>query len=92
MSFLSIHQGFIFYYQTNDPQSGKPIPVLYFFWGKTVTTPNGEIVPLLSRYVFAQNAYPKKKPRAQIVCPSCWGLIEDRYDATMLTCPHCAHD
>jgi putative DNA methylase len=80
------------YYQTNDPQSGKPIPVLYFFWVKTVTTPNGETVPLMSRYVFAQNAYPKKKPRAQIVCPICWGLIEDRYDTTMLTCPHCAHD
>jgi putative DNA methylase len=80
------------YYQTNDPQSGKPIPVLYFFWVKTVTTPNGETVPLLSRYVFAQNAYPKKKPRAQIVCPICWGLIEDRYDTTMLTCPHCDHD
>jgi putative DNA methylase len=80
------------YYQTNDPQSGMPIPVLYFFWVKTVTTPNGETLPLLSRYVFAQNAYPKKKPRAQIVCPICWGLIEDRYDTTMLTCPHCAHD
>jgi putative DNA methylase len=80
------------YYQTIDPQSGKPIPVLYFFWVKTVTTPDGETVPLLSRYVFAQNAYPKKKPRAQIVCPICWGLIEDRYDTTMLTCPHCAHD
>jgi putative DNA methylase len=80
------------YYQTNDPQSGKPIPVLYFFWVKTVTTPNGETVPLLSRYVFAQDAYPKKKPRAQIVCPICWDLIEDRYDTTLLTCPHCAHD
>lgn len=80
------------YYQTNDPQSGKPIPVLYFFWVKTVSTPDGETVPLLSRCVFAQNAYPKKKPNAQIVCPMCWGLIEDRYDTTMLTCPHCAND
>lgn len=79
------------YYQTRDPQSGEHIPVLYFFWVKTVTTPDGETVPLLSRYVFAQDAYPKKKPRAQIVCPNCWGLIEDRYDTTALTCPHCAH-
>ena len=79
------------YYQTCDPQSGKYIPVLYFFWVKTVTTPDGEIIPLLSRYVFAQDAYPKKKPRAQIVCPTCWDLIEDRYDATVLTCPHCSH-
>ena len=79
------------YYQTRDPKTGVLIPVLYFFWVKTVATPDGETIPLLSRYVFAQDAYPKKKPRAQIVCPQCWGLIEDRYDATALACPHCAH-
>lgn len=79
------------YYQARDPRTGNLIPVLYYFWCKTVTTPKGEVVPLLSRYVFAQDAYPKKKPRAQIVCPGCWGLIENRYDATALTCPHCAH-
>jgi putative DNA methylase len=81
-----------YYYQTCDPQSGEHISVLYFFWAKTVITPDGEIVPLMSRYVFAQDAYPKKKPRAQIVCPICWELIEDRYDATELTCPHCTHN
>lgn len=79
------------YYQTRDPLSGELIPVLYFFWVKTITTPDGETVPLLSRYVFSQDAYPKKRPRAQIVCPSCWGVFEDRYDATNLTCPHCAY-
>lgn len=79
------------YYQTRDPQSGNLIPVLYFFWVKTLKTPEGEVVPLISRYVFAQDAYPKKKPRAQIVCPCCWGLIEDRYDVTDVTCLHCAH-
>ncbi len=57
------------YYQTTDPLSGASIPVLYFFWCKTVTTATGECIPLFSRYVFAQNAYPKKKPRAQVVCP-----------------------
>lgn len=78
------------YYQTRDPKTGKLIPVLYYFWVKTVTTPEGEVIPLLPRYVFSQDAYPKKKPRAQIVCPSCWGLTEDRYDITMLCCQHCA--
>lgn len=77
------------YYQTRDPLSGKLIPVLYFFWVKMVATPDGETVPLLSRYVFSQDAYPKKKPKAQIVCPNCWAVIEDRYDATDLECPHC---
>nr|MBA3534851.1 hypothetical protein [Ardenticatenales bacterium] len=79
------------YYQSVDPQTGEPIPVLYFFWVKTVTTPEGEVIPLFSRYVFSQNAYPKKKPKAQIICPNCWGIIEERYDALDLECPQCAH-
>src|SRR5205823_424158 len=69
------------YYQTRDRNTGKLIPVLYFFWVKTVTTPAGEVVPLFDRYVFAQDAYPKKKPKAQIVCPACWNIIEGRYDS-----------
>lgn len=80
------------YYQTRDPQTGELIQVLYYFWVKTVTTPEGESIPLLSRYVFSQNAYPKKKPRAQIVCPCCWGILEDRYDSTNLHCQHCGHE
>lgn len=79
------------YYQTRDPQTGELIPVLYFFWVKTLVTPDGETVPLLSRYVFSQDAYPKKKPKAQIVCPNCWNIIEGLYDMTELPCPHCAH-
>ena len=79
------------YYQTRDLQTGELIPVLYYFWVKMVTTPEGEVIPLLSRYVFSQDAYPKKKPRAQIVCPGCWGVLEDRYDATNLHCQHCGH-
>lgn len=79
------------YYQTRDPSTGELIPVLYYFWVKTVTTPEGEVIPLLSRYVFSQDAYPKKKPRAQIVCPSCWDVFEDRYDATNLQCLRCSH-
>lgn len=80
------------YYQTRDPQTGELIPVLYYFWVKMVTTPEGEVIPLFSRYVFSQDAYPKKKPRAQIVCPGCWGVLEDRYDATDLRCQHCGHE
>ncbi len=79
------------YYQTRDPQTGETIPVLYFFWVKTVITPEGETIPLLSRFVFAQDAYPKKKPKAQIICPSCWNISEDRFDATSLVCTHCAY-
>jgi len=79
------------YYTTRDPRSGELIPVLYYFWVKIVRTPGGETVPLFSRFVFSQDAYPKKKPKAQIVCARCWGVFEDRYDATEATCPTCNH-
>lgn len=79
------------YYQTRDHLTGELIPVLYFFWVKILNTPDGETVPLFDRYVFSQDAYPKKKPKAQIICPNCWNVIEDRYDATDLECQGCHH-
>lgn len=78
------------YYVTKDPETGLYIPVMYFFWTTVVVTPSGEEVPLMSRYVFSQDAYPKKKPKAQIVCPGCWSVFEGRYDSTETKCPHCA--
>lgn len=80
------------YYQTRDPETGALIPVLYAFWVKVLDTPCGEEVPLFSRYVFAQDAYPKKKPRAQIVCPACWSIFQDRYDAIETICGDCGHN
>jgi putative DNA methylase len=77
------------YYQTCDPETGEPIPVLYFFWVTIVETPEGETIPLFSNYVFSRDAYPKKKPKAQIVCPECWQVSEARYDTTSLQCPYC---
>jgi putative DNA methylase len=77
------------YYQTIDPATGERIPALYFFWVKTVRTPTGETVPLFDRYVFAQDAYSKKRPKAQIICPECWDVMEDRYDSTRITCQSC---
>jgi len=79
------------YYQTQDPDTGEMIPVLYYFWVKTVTTPGGEEIPLFSRYVFAQDAYPKKKPLSQILCPKCWNIFANQYDAQSVECPHCKH-
>lgn len=65
--------------------------MLYFFWVKTVTTPGGETLALFSRYVFAQDAYPTKKPTARLVCASCWHVFECRYDTLDVVCPHCLH-
>jgi putative DNA methylase len=77
------------FYITHDPETGEIIPILYSFWVKLLECPNGETVPLFSNYVFSKNAYPQKKPQAQIVCPDCWSIFQDRYDATNIICPQC---
>jgi putative DNA methylase len=77
------------YYKTRDPETNELIPVLYYFWVKIVITVDSESIPVFSNYVFSKNAYPNKKPKAQIICPKCWDIIEDRFDATQLICPHC---
>lgn len=79
------------YYQTRDPATGEQITVLYFFWVKTLRTPSGESIPLFSRYVFSQNAYPGKKPKAQIVCAHCWHIFENNHDANDVACPGCGY-
>lgn len=79
------------YYQTIDPLTGNSINVLYYFWIKLVTTPSGESIPLFSSYIFAKDAYPKKKPKAQIICPKCWNVIEGRYDTHIIECTSCSH-
>ena len=84
-----VRQEIAHYYTTADRETGAIIPVLYAFWVKELETSDGERVPLFSSYVFARDAYPSKRPRAQLVCPSCWSVFEDRYDATATTCPSC---
>lgn len=79
------------YYKTLDPETGEEIAVLYYFWVKQVTTPRRETVPLFNSYVFSKDAYPKKKPTARIICPSCWNINTGRYDATELVCASRAH-
>ena len=77
------------YYQTRDSETNEVIPVLYYFWVKYVVTPDGEEIPLFDKYVFSQDAYPKKKPKAQVICPSCWKVLEDRYDSVLIRCSYC---
>lgn len=77
------------YYQTQDPETGEQIPVLYYFWVKIVETPEGESIPLFSNYVFSKDAYPHKKPKSQIICPRCWEIITDRFDSIKTHCFHC---
>lgn len=77
------------FYKKLHPVTGEECQVLYFFWVKMVTTPAGKQLPLFSNYVFSRNAYPSKKPISQIICPTCYGINQGRYDAEELTCYKC---
>lgn len=81
-----------FYYTKQHPRTGEQCQVLYYFWVKVVSLPNGTEIPLFSNYVFSKNAYPKKKPQAQIICPHCWEVIQNRYDLEHLSCLSCKNE
>ncbi|RYG12174.1 MAG: hypothetical protein EOO07_19475, partial [Chitinophagaceae bacterium] len=75
------------YYKTQI--DGAECDVLYFFWVKQVKIEDNNI-PLFSSYIFSKNAYPKLKPNAKVVCPSCEAIFTCRYDSINETCPDCS--
>lgn len=71
---------------------GEECEVLYHFWVKVVSCLVCRTeVRLFPSYVFARHAYPSRQPTARIVCPSCWGISDGRYDSTDHGCPHCGN-
>ena len=61
--------------------------VLYYFWVATASCPTcADEVRLFDSHVFSKNAYVKRVPKAQIVCPDCLDVIEGRYDFTETRC------
>ncbi|GAB2445537.1 DUF1156 domain-containing protein [Nocardioides hungaricus] len=61
--------------------------VLYYFWVATAACPTcADEVRLFDSHVFSKNAYAKRVPKAQIVCPVCLDVIEGRYDFTEAAC------
>jgi putative DNA methylase len=61
--------------------------VLYYFWVAVAACHVCYAdTRLFSTHVFSQNAYPKRVPSAQIVCPDCLDVVPGRYDFTELTC------
>jgi putative DNA methylase len=71
---------------------GEAADVLYHFWVMQTSCPHcAKTVDLFSSYVFAANAYPKRKPEVQVVCPKCGDIFEGLHGRTDETCPHCAN-
>src|SRR5713226_7141939 len=61
--------------------------VLYYFWVASADCPEcHESTRLFSTHVYSQNAYPKRVPEAQVVCPTCLDVMPGRYDFETLTC------
>jgi adenine-specific DNA methylase len=77
------------FYQTELPD-GRNVPVLYYFWVKTIACPScDKEVDLFSSYVFAQHAYAKRYPTAKALCPHCDAVNTIRFDAEDARCSTC---
>lgn len=77
------------FYEAELPD-GKRVPVLYYFWVKTVPCPNCEAaVDLFNSYVFARHAYTNRFPQARALCPHCGEVNAVRFDATAVACSRC---
>lgn len=76
-------------YRTEDSR-GFPAEVLYYFWVMQADCPGCQgAVDLFSSWVRARNAYPKRKPAVQVLCPSCGAWFQGLYTDTKTTCPDC---
>ena len=65
---------------------------LYYFWVSSADCPECQAkTRLFSTHVYSQNAYPKRVPEAQIVCPVCLDVLPGRYDFEAMMCRngHC---
>jgi putative DNA methylase len=61
--------------------------VLYYFWVASISCPQcAETIHLFDSPVFSRNAYPKRVPKAQLVCPYCLDIQEGRCDFDVATC------
>ena len=67
-------------YRSADSK-GRNCDVLYNFWVMQADCPDCiKPVDLFPSYVIARNAYPKRKPEVQIVCPKCGDIFQGMTD------------
>lgn len=77
------------FYRSTDSQ-GRPCDVLYYFWVIQALCPHcTKNTDLFSSWVVSRNAYPKKKPEIQILCPSCGDIFPGLYTQDVATCRSC---
>ncbi|MCI0397146.1 MAG: DNA adenine methylase [Chloroflexi bacterium] len=72
--------------------NGEPADVLYAFWVKLIRCPGCQGVSrLFPNWIFSSDAYPKRKPKAQTLCPACGHIHVIHYQAQTATCPNCRY-
>lgn len=73
-----------------DDSSGRRSETLYYFWVMACNCPAcGEGMDLFSSRVIAANAYPKRKPETQVLCPGCGSIFQSLHGAQEATCSEC---
>lgn len=78
-------------YRSTDSH-GRPADVLYYFWVMQVCCPEcRRQVDLFSSFVIAANAYPKRKPEVQVLCPVCGDIFPALYGQQQVVCRSCKH-
>jgi len=78
-------------YRSTDSKK-RPCDVLYYFWVMQTDCPVcRKVVDLFPSYIIAQNAYHKRKPEIQIVCPACANIFQGLHGDKYTTCPSCKH-
>lgn len=71
---------------------GVAADLLYTFWVKTLRCPSCDSkTRLFSKWLFASNAYPHKKPQSWAVCPCCGEINSALYTSHALICQTCQH-
>jgi putative DNA methylase len=77
-------------YRSQGPH-GELADVLYYFWVKVVACPACRSdVDLFPSYIFARNAYVKRRPLSRVVCPGCGLVSEYVYGSGPMTCDGCS--
>lgn len=78
-----------YFYRARLPEGGTA-EVLYYFWVKVIPCPQCErSVDLFASHIFAQHAYPTRRPEAHALCPHCGAINTLRYDAEHACCSAC---
>lgn len=81
------------YYKSYWSETRETVDILYTFWVKTVMCPNClSQTRLFNKWIFAANAYPRKKPDSKALCPKCGQIQDVNYFSRRVYCSNCNYD